>query len=215
MSSGTRTAALALLLALLAGCAHRQKATPPPPVAQAPIRPPSEMSSLASPMPPSVPVDSERPLKLDAAPPPEPSPSEERPPKRQVRHHPKPADHEGAQEAQHAAPSSLQDAAPNNPPQDSKVAASDQPPEMSPIGQLSTTNDSANTADRHDIASQIDRTEIGLNTIKRGLSSDEQKTAAQIRTFIARARDALKADDLDGARTLSTKARLLLQELMK
>jgi hypothetical protein len=86
---------------------------------------------------------------------------------------------------------------------------------MTSIGQLSTANDNSNTADRHGISTQIDSTENGLNAIKRSLSSDEQKTAALIRTYITRARDALKADDLDGAHNLSLKAQQLLQELTK
>jgi hypothetical protein len=64
-------------------------------------------------------------------------------------------------------------------------------------------------------ATQIDGTETGLNAIKRPLSTDEQKTATLIRTYITRARDALNADDLDGANTLSTKAHQLLLELTK
>jgi hypothetical protein len=86
---------------------------------------------------------------------------------------------------------------------------------MSPIGQLSTANDNANTADRRNLSDQIDATENGLNAIKRSFTPDEQKTVALIRTYITRARDALKADDLDGSRTLSTKARQLLEELTK
>jgi tRNA C32,U32 (ribose-2'-O)-methylase TrmJ len=86
---------------------------------------------------------------------------------------------------------------------------------MSPIGQLSTANDNSNTADRRAISDLIDSTESGLNAIKRPLSSDEQKTATLIRTYITRARDALKADDLDGARTLANKAHQLLGELTK
>jgi hypothetical protein len=86
---------------------------------------------------------------------------------------------------------------------------------MTKLGQLSTDNANSNTADRHAIAAQIDSDESALNGIKRPLSSDEQKTAALIRTHITRARDALKVDDLDGAKTLSTKAHQLLEELTK
>ena len=95
------------------------------------------------------------------------------------------------------------------------MASAQQPSEQSPIGQLSTANDSANPADRRDLTNQINAIETGLNAIHRTLSSEEQKTATQVKTFITRAREALKADDLDGARTLSTKAHLLLEELTK
>ncbi len=101
-----------------------------------------------------------------------------------------------------------------NPPAPTQEA-SVSPSDMSPIGQLSTANDNANTGDRRDIVNQINSTENDLNAIKRPLSSDEQKTVALIRTYIQHARDALKTDDLDGARTLSNKAHQLLQELLK
>lgn len=223
MRSGIRIAALALLLTVLAGCMHRAKNTAPPQAAQAPSLPPSEMATLSSPMPPPLPPTSERPLKLDTTTPPEPSPAPAVPPKHTVRHRPKPAAQENAPQehpsAQAAAQSQPAAQAPTeaqtNPSEVAKAASTGQPPEMSPIGQLSTTNDTANTADRQNIAKDIDSTETGLNAIKRAFSADEQKTVTQIRTFITRARDALRADDLDGARTLSTKAKLLLQELKK
>ncbi len=84
---------------------------------------------------------------------------------------------------------------------------------MSPIGQLSTASGDGGSADREAIAKSIDSTEKSLDAIKHPLNSREQKVAAQIRTFLAHARDALKTNDLDGARTLAVKAHLLLQEL--
>lgn len=69
--------------------------------------------------------------------------------------------------------------------------------------------------DRDDVASQIDESEIALNSMKRPLDTEEQQTAAEVRTFISRAREALKYDDLDGAGTLSTKACFLLLEICK
>ncbi len=86
---------------------------------------------------------------------------------------------------------------------------------MSPIGQLSTANDNSNTADRHDIANRINSRRMRLNAIKRPLSSDEQKTAALIRTYIPRARDALKSRRSRWRHNLSQKAQQLLQELTK
>jgi YhcG PDDEXK nuclease domain len=49
--------------------------------------------------------------------------------------------------------------------------------------------------------------------MKRPLNVEEQKTAAQIRTFVTHAREALNVDDLDGASTLSAKAHVLLLKL--
>jgi hypothetical protein len=214
MRSGCRIAAVALL-ALLEGCGRKQNVAPPPQAAQAPSLPPSQMAQLIPAMPPPLPPAATRTLKLDTTVPPETAAVAPARPKRAVKHHAKPAPQETAQQdAKPPADAPPAAEPPATPPATSDVASA-QPSEMSPIGQLSTTNENANTADRSSISDQIEKTEMGLNGIKRSLSADEQKTAAQIRSFITKARDALKADDLDGARTLSTKARLLLDELTK
>ena len=51
------------------------------------------------------------------------------------------------------------------------------------------------------------------NGINRTLSDPEQKTAALIREDLKQARAALDSGDVDGARTLVAKARVLLAEL--
>jgi hypothetical protein len=45
------------------------------------------------------------------------------------------------------------------------------------------------------------------------MSDQEQKTAAHIREFLKQAREALASGDVDGARTLAAKAKVLLGEL--
>lgn len=214
MSSGKNIGALALLLALLAGCSRSPRQPVAPVTAQAPSLPPAQMAVLISPLPPPLPAIRQQPIKLDTTAPPEPkTEAVVAPPRRPPRHHTRSLSQESAQqEAKPASQSPTTDA----PAQNAQVAAAAaQPPENSPIGQLSTGNDNANTADRDAIGKQIDETENGLNAIKRPLSADEQKTVAQIRTYITRAREALKNDDLDGARTTSNKAHLLLLELVK
>jgi len=83
-------------------------------------------------------------------------------------------------------------------------------PEVSAIGQLSTG--AASDLKRQTLSS-IDTTEHGLNGINRTLSDPEQKTAALIREDLKQARAALDSGDVDGARTLVAKARVLLAEL--
>jgi hypothetical protein len=82
---------------------------------------------------------------------------------------------------------------------------------------LSTASDAANEnatfSERNDVERQIDETENALTAMKRPLEAEEQKIAVQIRTYIGRARKALEYDDLDGASTISIKARALLVEL--
>jgi len=209
MSSGRTIAALALVSALLTGCATRHLRISVAPVAQVPSLPPVQMATLVSPMPPVFPPVKERLVKLDLAPQPkEEAETVEAP--HPARRRTKPTVDAAQQEAPKAPPAP----AATTPAQSAAVAAA-QPSEDSPIGQLSTPNDTSNTGDRHAINEQIDATENGVNAIKRALSADEQKTVAQIRAYISKARDALKADDLDAARIQSNKAHQLLDQLGK
>ena len=91
-----------------------------------------------------------------------------------------------------------------------QIASAGQPPAVSAIGQLST-GDPTNVRQQTDAS--IEQTEKALNGITRKLNEQEQKTAAQIREFIKQAREALTAGDIDGAHTLATKAKVLLDEL--
>ena len=59
----------------------------------------------------------------------------------------------------------------------------------------------------------IDDVERGLNGIGRKLSDAETKTSMQIREYLKQARTALSGGDVDGAKTLATKAKALLGEL--
>jgi hypothetical protein len=105
------------------------------------------------------------------------------------------------------------------PPQDATTApattpASDTPasdtPAVSAIGQLSTPEPSDL---RRSIDESIASTDRGLNNIGRSLNDQDQKTAAQIRGFLKQAKAALTTGDVDGAKTLASKAKVLLSEL--
>jgi outer membrane biosynthesis protein TonB len=85
----------------------------------------------------------------------------------------------------------------------------------SPIGQLTTGDSALGERTKHETADLIGGTQQGLNGIKRSLTTDEQVTASQIRTFLKQAQQALDTGDTDGAHTLATKAKLLLDELTK
>jgi hypothetical protein len=85
----------------------------------------------------------------------------------------------------------------------------------SPIGQLTTGDSALGERTKHETADLIGETQQGLNGIKRSLSTEEKVTAAQIRTFLKQAQQALDNGDTDGAHTLATKAKLLLDELTK
>lgn len=88
--------------------------------------------------------------------------------------------------------------------------ASSGTPAVSAIGNL-TAPDASNV--RQETDTLIEQTEKALNGITRKLSEPEQKTAAQIREFIKQAREALTSGNFDGAHTLATKAKVLLDEL--
>jgi hypothetical protein len=84
------------------------------------------------------------------------------------------------------------------------------PPAVSAIGQLSTGEPSDL---RLNVKDSIASTENGLNNIGRSLYGQDQKTAGQIRKFLKQAKDALNNGDVDGAKTLASKAKVLLSEL--
>jgi outer membrane biosynthesis protein TonB len=96
------------------------------------------------------------------------------------------------------------------PPANAAQQASSGSPGVSAIGQLSS-GDSSDL--RQQTMDSIAATERGLNGITRELSDQEQKTAGQIREFLKQARAALASGDVDGARTLAAKAKVLLGEL--
>jgi len=211
MRSGWNVAAMGLLLTTAVGCGrlplpHRAA---PQAQAQAPSLPPAQMASLTPSMPPVPPYAPAKPVMLDTNAPSEAQPTVAEAPKSHSHHRTRPVSlHRAPQEA-------MKTGAPAAPATTATEVASGQPPEMSPIGQLSTANNDSNAADRQQILDQINATESTLNGIHRSLNGEEQKTAKMIHTFITKAREALKTDDLDGARGYNTKAKILLQELTK
>lgn len=197
MNTASKIVVVLGLLCVISGCRHKTHA-PPPPAAQAPIAPPSEVAKGTPPpqLPPTKPLDV-KPPGADVS-------QDEPPPKphKTTHHKTKPADTSQPAKDAAAAPATQQ-------------ASAGEPAEMSPIGQLSSAGTSSGTPNRHDIQDLINNTENGLKGIKRPLSTEEETTATQIRTFLKKARQALDQDDLDGAQTLATKAKVLMDELTK
>ena len=201
MSSGRACAAFAVLLALLTGCGPKKPTAVVSPPAEVPQLPPSQMAASLPLVPPAFPPTTSH-IKLDTTAPPEVKPEVAT---TEPRRTPKRRSKSASEEAK--TPSG-----PAPTPAPSNQIAIVQPSDKTPLGQLSTPSDPVG---RQAISEQIDATENGLNAIKRSLSSDEQKTVTLIRQYITRARDALNVDDFDGANTLSSKAKQLLQELTK
>jgi hypothetical protein len=106
----------------------------------------------------------------------------------------------------HRQPAKPPEQAANVPP----TAPAAETPAVSAIGQLST-GEPSNL--RHSVEESMAATERGLANIGRSLNDQEQKTAAQIREFLKQAKEALNHNDIDGARILASKAKVLLSEL--
>jgi len=81
---------------------------------------------------------------------------------------------------------------------------------VSAIGQLTSGDPASN---RQQTETDIASIERGLNGINRTLNDSDQKTADQIREFLKEAKTALASGDVDGARTLASKAQVLLAGL--
>lgn len=186
----------ACFLLPVTGCRHKSKPLPPQ-QAQAPVPPPAMM--VHYPALPSIPPPVLRRVELASAPE-APPPSR---PHRSSHRKPSPA----------KAGTSTETASAQEKPQTEIAAAGT--PDASPIGQLTAGGDATNIQQRHNIERLINNTENGLDKIGRSLNADEQKTAVQIRTFLTKAKQALTDNDLDGANTLATKAKVLLDELRK
>jgi hypothetical protein len=229
MNSARKYAAIAILSVLISGCAEKKAKTLPPPQAQAPapdagragalypppLTPSQSQPELPAPPPPPVVAKSE------PQPAPQPAPAN---PKKTTTHRQKPSANKPATSptgtstgsdtpGTPAAPASGTPAAESEPP--AEIAKAGEPAADTPIGQLTTGDAAAHVQTRKETSDLIATTENGLNSIKRTLSTQEQETATQIRTFLTKAKLALGSEDVDGAFTLATKAKVLLDELNK
>ena len=109
------------------------------------------------------------------------------------------------------------DATENVPPEGQNVKVTAQIPSgdtsaPTPIGQLTAGPTQDTSGSRQQAVTLIDSTQRGVATL-RNLNGDQNKTVAQIRSFLDQAQRALHNGDVDGAHTLATKARTLLDEL--
>jgi len=81
-----------------------------------------------------------------------------------------------------------------------------------PIGQLTAGPTQDTRGSRQQAVTLIDSTQRGVASL-RNLNGDQNKTVVQIRSFLEQAMRALHNGDVDGAQTLATKAKTLLDEL--
>ncbi len=185
----THLRSVALLLPLcLTACFHRPHSVKTPPLA-----PPLPDATQTQPQPQTQPAQTTPSDATPPAPATTAQPAPEKQPEKPVHHtvhHKKPA----------AKPAEEASSAPSAP---SGVSA---------IGQLSP----GDTSDlSRETVTSIDATERGLKQINRGLTTQEQKTVAQIKEFLKQAKAALASGDVDGAHTLAMKAKVLLGEISR
>jgi hypothetical protein len=206
---GANLCASLLLLALgTTGCSH--KSASPPLQAQAPPLQTGK-GTLSPPDTAQQQEKSETPLASPLPPPPAQSVPLPPPTPKKVRKKPKPAPSKSTDTTQTAGATPAASGATAQVATPVSVAGGP----GSPIGQLTTGDSALGERTKHETADLIGGTQQGLNGIKRSLSTDEQVTASQIRTFLKEAQQELDTGDTDGAHTLATKAKLLLDELTK
>jgi type IV secretory pathway VirB10-like protein len=189
VTHAVRLLPLLAALTLLQGCDQKQPKQQPqtlaPPIVDTPPPKPATVSTADLPPPVVGPPPPAQPDPNTAANQPPPAP------KKPV-HHKKPA------------------ATPAQPTQEAANTPAPTSPSVSAIGELSS---GASGDVRSQAEEEINSTEKGLNAITRTLSDAESKTAAQIKEFLKQARAALTTGDVDGALTLTKKAKVLLAEL--
>jgi len=206
MKTACGAAVITVLVLSLSGCPNNAKTTQPP-QAEAPILPPANMVHI--PTLPALPPPSLRDVAVATETPESPEPVH---PRRTT--HRKPAAPVKPAPAVDAGTQTAQTTDKGAPPVQTQ-AANTTPSDVSPIGQLSSGGGDASSPEHQDVEHLITDTETGLNGIKRTLNSDEQVTSTQIKTFLTKARQHLADNDLDGAKTLANKAKVLLEELTK
>lgn len=221
--------AATLHIAALSGCAflHKDAPQPVPIIAQAP-------SLLTPPVAPLTLVTSETDLPLPDLPAPPPPSAQPMPPPASaiVDTTPKPshpvrrrgrkggeievAQHESREREGHEKEaSSSENGQPTPETQNVKVTASTptgDTTQPTTIGQITAGPTQDTTESRQQATKLINTTEHGVDLLK-NLNGDQSKTVAQIRSFLEQAERALHAGDIDGANTLATKAKTLLDEL--
>jgi ribosomal protein S20 len=95
-----------------------------------------------------------------------------------------------------------------------QVAAAVPPPEETAIGAL-TAGGEASPQTKQEAADLIASSEKRLNALPAKKAEDEKAQVSKVKNFLKDAQDALKSGDAEGAKTLATKAKLLLDDLEK
>jgi ribosomal protein S20 len=99
-------------------------------------------------------------------------------------------------------------------PEPVQVASAAPSPEETAIGAL-TAGGEANPQTKQEAADLIASSEKRLNALSAQKAEEQKAQVSKVRNFLKDAQDALKSGDAEGAKTLATKAKLLLDDLEK
>ena len=95
-----------------------------------------------------------------------------------------------------------------------QVASAEPAPEASAIGEL-TAGGEANPRTLQEATNLIAAIEKRLNALPSQIADEQKMQISKVRNFQRQAQDALNTGDAEGAKTLATKAKLLLDDLAK
>jgi ribosomal protein S20 len=87
-------------------------------------------------------------------------------------------------------------------------------PEDTALGAL-TAGGEASPQTKQEAADLITASEKRLNALSSQKAEEEKSQVSKVKNFLKDAEDALKSGDAEGAKTLATKAKLLLDDLEK
>ena len=95
-----------------------------------------------------------------------------------------------------------------------QVASAELAPEATAIGAL-TSGGEANPKSQQEAADMIAANEKRLNGLPAQMSDEQKAQVSKVKNFQRQAQEALNSGDIEGAKTLATKAKLLLDDLLK
>jgi ribosomal protein S20 len=99
-------------------------------------------------------------------------------------------------------------------PEPVQVASTEPTPEVAAIGSL-TAGGETNPQAKQEAADLIASIEKRLNALPAQVAEEQKTQISKVRNFQRQAQEALGSGDAEGAKTLATKAKLLLDDLVK
>lgn len=96
-----------------------------------------------------------------------------------------------------------------------QMANTEPPVETTAIGELTSGGAEANPRSQQEAADMIAANEKRLNALPSQILDEQKAQISKVKNFQRQAQEALSSGDAEGAKTLATKAKLLLDDLSK